>query len=108
MKSAASCVSVCCHLVHSRLHLAACSNPHKPISPAAGRADIAAGQRTLESKLDTLLQRQQAVRGWGSWLGACSGLCLIPAAGRSSHLTSRHACEMPSAGPNTNNKQLKL
>jgi hypothetical protein len=27
---------------------------------AAGRTDIAAGQRTLEAKLDTLLQRQQA------------------------------------------------
>lgn len=31
-----------------------------PVCLAAGRADIATGQKTLESKLDTLLQRQQA------------------------------------------------
>lgn len=44
--------------------LRAHGSPHAirpPLHAAAGRADIATGQLVLENKLDTLLQRQQAV-----------------------------------------------
>jgi hypothetical protein len=50
------------------------SNRSTPPSPA-GRADIAAGQRLLSSKLDALLQRQQAALG--AALAASSTLTAI-------------------------------